>query len=49
MQEMEFVRQARAGERPWRTRKEMLAALEDCQEEWTVKNMVVLAELFRKI
>ena len=44
--EIEFIRQVRAGIILWRSRATIKAQLKQCQEEWTERNMLLLAELF---
>ena len=44
--EIEYIRQVRAGIIPWQSRRSIKSDLTKCQEEWTTRNMLLLAELF---
>lgn len=45
--EIDYIAGVRRGDYPWPSRKSRLEKLRACQEEWTAKNMVVMAELLR--
>ena len=43
--EIEFIRQVRAGEVPWRSKRDIKRALQKCQYDWTTTNMLTFARL----
>jgi len=48
MEEMQYVEMVRAGLVPWQSHETNAQAMAECQADWTVENMRMFAELFRK-
>ncbi len=46
MTEIEYIRQVRLGNIPWKSKDTLQDELEQCQYDWTTRNMLTVAKLF---